>query len=254
MSSRRHHENDGLSDRSVSPSTESTSWPSQHGRPSRSNPTRRDGRLSRSRLLRATADMLATGEDFTLADVAAAAGVSTATAYRHFQSASDIAQAFVAGFLDDVEDRITTATDPPDSDPERRLLQLCRIWVGTVIDWGPALAHLRSPEGFLARRARQEPEMHRSLRHLEPTMRAVLARTSSAGVTEEELAYALSIWNALADPREVLDQTDALSWSPERITGHLHEAVLAVISRSGGDSRDAGPARRPGPAPMAPRS
>jgi len=215
------------------PPRTSTSWPSQHTRTSRSNPIRRDGQLSRSRLLRAAGDLLATEAEITLAEVAAAAGVSTATAYRHFQSASDVAQAFVAGFLDDVEHRTTTTTEAPDPDPERRLLQLCRIWVETVIDWGPALAHLRSPEGFLARRARHEPEMQRSLRHVEPTMRAVLARNGGeapAEPTDDELAYALSIWNALSDPREVLDQTSTLSWSPERITSHLHEAVLAVVT------------------------
>jgi AcrR family transcriptional regulator len=166
---------------------------------------------------------LAAEATFTLSDVAAAAGVSTATAYRHFESADQVAFAFVAGFLDDVEQRMLSGS--PGEEPSRRLHDLCRIWVETVLDWGPALAYLRSPEGFLTRRARREPEVTRSLRHIEPALAALLP----CGASPDDLAYAVAVWNALADPREVLEQRAVLEWPAQRITDHLHGAVLAVI-------------------------
>jgi AcrR family transcriptional regulator len=198
-----------------------STWPSQQA-PGRAQ--RSDARRTRGRLLQAAGELLAAEAPFTLADVAAAAGVSTATAYRHFESADHVAFAFVAGFLDDVEERTVAAALP--DEPAARMYELCRIWVETVLDWGPALAHLRSPEGFLTRRARREPEVTRSLRHLEPALRALLP----AGASSTDLAYAVAVWNALADPREVLEQRTVLRWSARRIADHLHRAVLAVTS------------------------
>lgn len=199
-----------------------STWPSQH---TEAGQLRSDTRRTRARLLHAAGELLAAEASFTLSDVATAAGVSTATAYRHFESADHVAFAFVAGFLDDVEHRIVSAalTD----EPEQRMHELCRIWVETVLDWGPALAYLRSPEGFLARRARREPEVTRSLRHIEPALHALLP----SGASASDLSYAVAVWNALADPREVLDQRAMLRWSARRITDHLHSAVLAAVGQ-----------------------
>ena len=202
-------------------------WPSQHAE---AGSLRSDALRTRGRLLQAAGELLAAEAAFTLSDVAAAAGVSPATAYRHFESADHVAFSFVAGFLDDVEHRTVSAAVQSD-EPEQRLRALCRIWVETVLDWGPALAHLRSPEGFLARRARREPEVTRSLRHIEPALAALLP----SGATPAELAYAVAVWNALADPREVLDQHAVLGWPARRIADHLLEAVLALARH--GDAR-----------------
>jgi AcrR family transcriptional regulator len=199
--------------------TVKSTWPSQHAH---AGALRSDTLRTRTRLLQAAGELLAAEAAFTLSDVAAAAGVSTATAYRHFESADHVAFAFTAGFLDDVEQR-TTDTALSD-EPAQRVHALCRIWVETVLDWGPALAHLRSPEGFLARRARGEPEVTRSLRHIEPALEALLG----AHATAADLTYLVAVWNALADPREVLEQRVVLKWRAKRITDRLHGAVLAL--------------------------
>ena len=213
------------------PESSTSGPPRSAGTRPRSEPTRRDGRLSRRRLLDAAGRLLTAEARFTLADVAAEAGVATATAYRHFRSADDVSQAFIAGFVDDVEERVGARAGALSRNPEERLLELCRIWVDAVLEWGPALTHLRSPEGFLARRARGEPEMTRSLRHVEPTLADMLARATGRAPAGEELAYALALWNALADPREVLDQHGALGWSAARIAGRLHGSVVAATRR-----------------------
>jgi AcrR family transcriptional regulator len=198
-----------------------STWPSQHAE---AGQQRSDARRTRARLLHAAGELLAAETAFALGDVAAAAGVSTATAYRHFESADHVAFSFVAGFLDDVEHRTVSAV--LSDEPVQRMHELCSIWVETVLDWGPALAYLRSPEGFLTRRARREPEVTRSLRHIEPALAALLPD----GTSSADLSYVVAVWNALADPREVLEQRGVLRWSARRITDHLHSAVLAVVA------------------------
>jgi AcrR family transcriptional regulator len=187
-------------------------------------PLRSDGRRSRERLIKAAGALLTEGHPFTLTDVAARAGVSVATAYRHFKGPADVSDAFVAGFLDDVERRVAETPAAASAD---RLLQLNRIWVQTVLDWGPALTHLRSPEGFLHRRARGEPDVIRSLRHVEPAIAALL----TADAAPDRLSYVISVWNALADPREILDQHLTLGWSAAQVVEHLQDAVLRLAVR-----------------------
>jgi AcrR family transcriptional regulator len=173
--------------------------------------------------LQAAGTLLAGSVPFSLSDLAQAAGVSTATAYRHFDSVDQVAFAFVASFIDDIDERSKSVR--PSSDPAQHLYRLCRIWVDAVLAWGPALTFLRSPEGFLTRRRRGEPEVTRSLRYIEPALQAVLP----LGAGPDDLAYAVAVWNALADPREVLDQRTVLCWSAARIARRLSETVLAVV-------------------------
>jgi AcrR family transcriptional regulator len=192
-------------------------------RPIEGRHVRIDAARTRLRLLEAAGTLLATEAPFSLSDLAREAGVSTATAYRHFDSVDQVAFTFVASFIDDVDQRSESIRRT--LDPAQRLSRLCIIWVNAVLAWGPALTYLRSSEGFLARRRRGEPEVTRSLRYIEPALQAVMP--VSAG--PDDLAYAVAVWNALADPREVLDQRTVLGWSAARIARRLHGTVLAVV-------------------------
>lgn len=175
---------------------------------------RSDSRRNRERLVRATGELLARGDDFTLAEVAARAGLSTATAYRHFGSAEAATAAYVGGFWDELDARVAAA------DPDLR--ELCGLWVDAVLEWGRALVTVRSREGVLARRARGDELLGRLLRIVEPRL------------PEPDRAYAFAVWNALADPREVLDQHATLGWDSAEIAGRLHAATVAA---SGGTLR-----------------
>lgn len=57
---------------------------------------RADARRSRERILDAAADVLAANPSASLTDIAASAGVSRATVYRHFSDVADVRAAFVA--------------------------------------------------------------------------------------------------------------------------------------------------------------
>ena len=197
-------------------------WPSQE--PSLRQPAKRaDGRHNRQRLLAATSKLLRRNEPFALAEVADVAGLSTATAYRHFASAEDAIEALVGGFWDDVDQRLAAGGPPV------HIGCLCQVWVATVLDWGSAIVYLRSREGFLARRAAKDARVSRVARIAEGPLTTELSR-SGQPPGPEALSYALAVWNALADPREILDQRASLGWPPDEIAERLQVAVRAVIS------------------------
>ena len=190
--------------------------------------SRADSRRNRTRLITAAGAELRRGRQFTLADVARRAGLSTATAYRHFGSAEEVVDAYVGGFWDDVDGRVRgIAVDD--------LAAFCGVWVDAVLDWGAALVYLRSRDGFLARRAAGDARVGRLRAVAEPRIAARLraAGTSSAA----ELSYVLAVWNALADPREILDQHAALRWSRTLLADNLSSAVESVVRRHSGSSQ-----------------
>jgi AcrR family transcriptional regulator len=191
-------------------------------RAARGGTGRADSRRNRARLLAAAGEELQRGRQFTLADVAERARLSTATAYRHFSSAEEVVAAYVGGFWDDVDARARAiaADDFP---------AFCRAWVDAVLEWGPALVYLRSRDGFLARRAAADPRVGRLLAVVEPRIQAELRAAGTS--CSSELSYVLAVWNALADPREVLDQRQALGWSGAHLSDNLCRTVRAAIRR-----------------------
>ena len=193
-------------------------------RPSVRPPAKRaDGRENRRRLVESAGELLRRSKPFKLADVAAGAGLSTATAYRHFRSADEVTEAFVGGFWDEMDARVAAA------DPTMDLRRFCGIWVEAVFGWGPSLVQLRSREGFLERRSRGDRRVTRLVRLLEPLLIAELAAAQCAP-SADELSYAVSLWNAMADPREILDQRTTLGWSTQKIAGHLHASLMAAVA------------------------
>jgi AcrR family transcriptional regulator len=184
--------------------------------------SRADSRRNRARLLTAAGAELRRGGQFTLADVARRAGLSTATAYRHFRSAEEVVDAYVGGFWDDVDAR-TRGVAADD------LAGFCRVWVDAVLDWGAALVYLRSRDGFLARRAAGDARVGRLRAVAEPR---IAARLRAAGTSSgSELSYVLAVWNALADPREILDQHATLGRTRDQLSDDLCRSVEAVIRR-----------------------
>ncbi len=190
--------------------------------PARVRTPRADSRRNRARLLTATGTELQRGRRFALADVARRAGLSTATAYRHIRSGAEVGDAYVGGFWDDVDARVRgIAADD--------LAGFCRAWVEAVLDWGAALVYLRSRDGFLARRAAADERVGRLCAVAEPR---IAARLRAAGTSSPaELGYVLAAWNALADPREILDQHATLGRTRDQLSDDLCRSVEAVIRR-----------------------
>ena len=198
----------------------------------RSAGTRADSRATRKRLLVALGRLLDHGhDDLTLQTVAEEAGVSTATAYRYFGSVEETVFAYILEFPDEV----TAAAGEGDWGSQTGLERLA-LWSSSWIrltdeGWGPSLVQLRSPEGFLARRLGGEAVISAVCAHLEPRMRDAI---DELGLPPGSLEVALFLWNAIYDPREILDLRRTLRWTRTRIERGLWEMFLGALQGSSG--------------------
>jgi AcrR family transcriptional regulator len=152
-----------------------------------------------------------------LADVAEYVGVSTATAYRHFASLDDLASAHLARLPELAVMRFARSRHAP-GDPDLRLEQWNRAWVDASLEHAATTVPLRSPEGFMKRRAAGDPLVTSVCAHVEPLLVA-------CGVPVD---VGLAVWNVVSDPREVVDLRTTLCWSPRRIATHITRLTLAA--------------------------
>ncbi len=184
----------------------------------RSSSSRADTRRTHDRLINAVSRWVA--EHGTsperLADVAKLAGVSTATAYRHFASVDDAIQAFVLQLpIRAVE--LFEVSGGAGGDPVGAFRRWNRAWVQACSEHGELAVHLRSPEGFLQRRDEGEPVIMFAWSRIEPLLDALAGDT----------VMMLFMWNVTSDPREVLD-LQRRGWSVDRIADFVTNAVLAT--------------------------
>jgi AcrR family transcriptional regulator len=179
-------------------------------------------------LLGAVGELLAErGPRFALTEVAARAGVSTATAYRHFSDPSAAVDAFVADLIGD----LLAAFDavPVGVDPVAELRALCREWVVRAARWGAAAVYTRSPRGVLARRDGGDPLVVGLYDRLAVRVEAGIA----AGVLPvQDVRFAVLMWATLLDERVVIDLVGS-GWAAEDVVERLTGALLRVLGASG---------------------
>lgn len=151
-----------------------------------------------------------------LADVADLAGVSTATAYRHFASVDDAIRAFVLR-LPVRAAELFAAAGGPDGSPVDAFRRWNLAWVRACAEHGELAVHLRSSEGFLQRRDEGEPVIGFACAQIEPLLERL----------DGDTTMMLFMWNVTSDPREVIDLR-RLGWDDERIADFVTRAVLAT--------------------------
>ncbi len=152
-----------------------------------------------------------------LVDVAATAGVSTATAYRHFASVDDAIQAFVLQLPTRAVELFEAAETTTDGDPTSNLLRWNIAWVQSCLEHGALAVHLRSPVGFLERRDLGDPVITYACAQIEPILEQL----------DGDTTMMLFVWNVTSDPREVLDLA-RLGWGADQIARFVTDAVLAT--------------------------
>jgi AcrR family transcriptional regulator len=189
----------------------------------RSESQRRDSRQSRGKLLEATGVMLAEGNrPRSLEHVAVEAGLSVATAYRHFASLDHLLQAYahqtILAMVDFASEQTATGGE--------LLRLLTKEWIRVTKERGSAMVQLRSRRGWLARREDGDPIIRDTCLYLEPAVRGILAeeRLPDAG-----LEFALFLWNITFDPREILDLVATLGWSDGQVLNRLLRSYHAGL-------------------------
>jgi AcrR family transcriptional regulator len=186
---------------------------------------RADRQRTRNELLDAMGRLLETrGLRFSLPELAAESGTSTATVYRHFDDLDTLR----AEFYNRISDRVITAIAAVDADqePVEQFTEICRTWVILEQEWARAASFIRSAEGYLERVRRGEPLSSAYHRVLTP----VLQRLIESGILPaQDFDYAILMWMTIFDERVFVDLEAAFSWSPEQIADHLGATLLASL-------------------------
>ncbi|MFE3002313.1 TetR/AcrR family transcriptional regulator [Nocardia sp. NPDC059246] len=187
--------------------------------------TRSDAQRSRVLLVDAVQSLLEAGRiGFSIPELAAAAGVGVATAYRHFPTPQDALQAFHRRAIEHLVQALAAVDAGPD--PVERFHRCCRTWVDQAGQWGPAVRYIRSSRGFIERLA----DGDESITALHDMLAEVLNAPARQGKTAEfDLTYAVLLWITIFDERVVYDLTEHRHWSPAQVTDHLTRAVAGAL-------------------------
>ncbi|TNC25123.1 TetR/AcrR family transcriptional regulator [Amycolatopsis alkalitolerans] len=189
---------------------------------------RRDSAETRDRLLDTAALLLAErGTAFTLPDLARAAGISSATVYRHFADVQEVHREFYYRLIDELVDDLGNVSARARG--RRRFEAICDRWAACAALWGRAATHIRSAEGFLARVHHADPPTSTLFGILEPAIEEII---EDGTIPAQETDYAVLIWITIFDERVIVDLSETLRWSTKRIARTLSASVLGAL---GGD-------------------
>jgi AcrR family transcriptional regulator len=166
-------------------------------------------------------------EPFELPRLAERAGVSVATAYRHFADAEAAREACHRELVEALFEEIGTETGPESGTARERYHRACALWVGRAAEYAPAAVRPRDRYGLLARLAAGDV--------LAALVRDRLGALITALAAEGELPpsvpvdYAVLLWCTLFDERLLCDLLLTEGWSDRRVTDHLSTALLAAL-------------------------
>lgn len=177
----------------------------------------------REQLIDAMEEMLNAGRlPATLADLGKAAGMSTATTYRYFQSLEEVQQAYLVRIMTELRD----FSVPREETGTALLYIITRFWVGVVIDHGQVLVQVRSRRGFLDR-------LHRGVTStvlgVEARRRALLGMLAENDLPATMLEDAAMFYNTIFDPREILELVNLRALDPDRVTHMLISSFVGAI-------------------------
>ncbi|ROO82949.1 TetR family transcriptional regulator [Actinocorallia herbida] len=190
--------------------------------------TRSDFLASRRALLGAVETLLAErrGPHFSLTELAQEAGISTATAYRHFPDVRGALEAYYEQLILGLIEQMNAL--PDEGDPIARFEAVCLLWVQQGSRWARAAVHIRSWRGFLDRLHDGDP----LVRAIHETLAEVLGALWAAGhIAPQPIEYAVLVWETLFDERVIVDLLDTLDWPVERVAAELTQTVLSALRR-----------------------
>jgi AcrR family transcriptional regulator len=194
----------------------------------RSAGLRRDSAETRDRLLDTAGRLLGErGTAFTLPDLARAAGVASATVYRHFADVQDVHREFYYRLIHELVDDLGTISARARG--KRRFDAICDRWAACAALWGRAATHIRSAEGFLERVRRGDPPTSALFDVLEPTITELV---EDQVIPRQDTRYAVLLWVTIFDERVIVDLTESVGWPTKRIARTLATSVLGALGQA----------------------
>lgn len=189
---------------------------------------RRDTRQTRNRLLDAVGELLAeSGPTFGLSELARRGDVSTATAYRHFETVHDACYQYLLRTVGQLAAALGSVARSRTA--RGRFDGACRKWAEQALSWGPAIVHIRNWRGFLHRLHDQDAAIMAIFAALEPI---ILALTEEGVLPEQDTEFAVLVWITLFDERVILDLGESKGWSGGRIARQLGSTVVRALGGS----------------------
>ncbi|MFP3459980.1 helix-turn-helix domain-containing protein [Arthrobacter globiformis] len=182
---------------------------------------RSDTLRNRKHIIRSAGRLFAEGRQATMADIARAAEVSTATAYRHFASVDEV----LARFRFDVGSELLEYSRQQQVSGLAMLRVVSTKWVELVVTHGRAMVHTRSGEGYLARLRTGATHLTVQADALSPALRDTCLELGVDDPGDE----AMFLWNILFDPREIFDLIDTLGLGPEDTARRLVATLVAAL-------------------------
>ncbi len=159
----------------------------------------------------------------TMPAIAKRARLSTATAYRYFESLDTLHRAYIIQVVSKLAD--FSAECPLQG---RELLEaVLAEWLKVVLQYGPVMVAIRSRQGFLMRLKAGE----RLTKLLEESWgRPIRDLMSENGIGAEHFPFALALSNALFNSRELLDAHDALGLDDQALVTRMASVYCGALA------------------------
>ncbi|WP_125610456.1 TetR/AcrR family transcriptional regulator [Specibacter cremeus] len=183
---------------------------------------RSDTQRNRRQLVKAAGRLFAgTTAPISMSDLAKAAEISPATAYRHFASVEDVLAEFRFG----VGEKLRDFSVKQSASGLDLLDAVSRKWIALVVRHGGAMVHTRSGEGYLARLDAGAYYLTIQAEALERPLTEACDELGIAHLGRE----AMFLWNILFDPREIFDLRDTLHLAEDQIGTRLLAALRGAL-------------------------
>jgi AcrR family transcriptional regulator len=183
---------------------------------------RSDTLRNRKLIIRSAGRLFSESRQATMADIARAAEVSTATAYRHFASVDEV----LARFRFDVGSELLEFSQQQEAAGLELLRLVSSKWVTLVVAHGRAMVHTRSGEGYLARLRTGAAHLTVQADALSTALRDTCRELGVDDPGDE----AMFLWNVLFDPREIFDLIETLGLSPEETAQRLVATLVGALN------------------------
>lgn len=182
---------------------------------------RLDTQRNRSLLVSAAGRLFGAGGTATMSEVAAAAGISTATAYRHFASVEDV----LAAYRFDVGRELLAFTAAQEIHGLELLERVCSKWVELVVQHGGSMIHTRSSEGYLARIRGGAYYLTVQAEALRRPLDEACRELGTGSLGDE----GLFLWNVFFDPREIFDLINSAGLAPDEVSRRLTRTFCGAL-------------------------
>lgn len=179
--------------------------------------------MRRTQILEALDHLVSEGKTpASLTELGHAAGLSTATTYRYFNSMDEVVRTYLVRVMSELRDY-------SDRQPETGvalLRKVSRFWIGMCELHGPVLVQIRSRVGFYER---IQNATESTVVGLSARRRALVGTLEELNLSPGLIEDAGMLYNMMFDPRDILDTMKMRGVSPDNLTTLMVDSFTAAL-------------------------